>query len=82
MLAAFMAICTFSVVFYVNIIRPRIRLRALEHPVDAYFVIPSQLAHGCDFAIQNEDDHLTKAITLPSQCDSLVDLVLFPRLPL
>jgi hypothetical protein len=80
MLAAFVAVCTFSVVFYANILRPLRRLRDLVRPVAAYFVIPSRTEHDCDFAKQDGDYHLAKAITLPAQSAVLIDLVLFPKL--
>jgi hypothetical protein len=80
MAAALVAVCTFLVVLYVNIVKPRKRLKDLIHPVTAYFVIPRLTDHRCDFAKQDGDEHLVKTITLQARSEVIVDLVLIPKL--
>jgi hypothetical protein len=80
MFAAFLAGATFIVVCYINFGRPAKRFRELERPVSAYFVIPAKADHGCEFASQDDEEHRVKKITLPTNSEVIVDLVLNPRL--
>jgi hypothetical protein len=82
-IAKIIAICallvgcaTFSVVYIVNIYRPRKKRRLLEHPGTAYFVVPTKEAHPCDYASQDADEHLLKELTLPSNSEMTVDFVI------
>src|SRR5437764_642506 len=69
---------TCFVVLNVNIFRPRRRKKSLKAPVDAFFIIPAKRHHTCGYAAQDEDieGHLIREVTLPSNSETLVDLVL------
>jgi hypothetical protein len=69
-----------AIIAHVNFLRPYLRCRRLRTPVDAWFVIPPKKAHGCDFAVQDGAEHLTKIVVLPSNSEAILDLRFRPRL--
>jgi hypothetical protein len=71
---------TLAIVFYVNIVRPRRRRRRLKNPFDVYFVIPPNEHHECEYAIQDNEEHFVKKITLPAYSETIVDFSLQPRM--
>jgi hypothetical protein len=60
--------------------RPGIRRRTLRNPGMAYFVIPSQRHHHCDFAHQDSGEHLVQKIVVPSDRKVTVDMIIKPVL--
>jgi hypothetical protein len=80
MVSAFAAIAGLGILVYVNFLRPLLRRQKLKEPVEAHFLIPAKKHHGCDFARQDEEEHVTKSITLPSNRDVIVDLRFKPRI--
>jgi hypothetical protein len=79
MIATFVGVATLGAVLHVNFIRPIRRRRKLRQPVKSLFVIPARRHHGCDFASQNEDEHLLKTVVLPANSEIIVDLRFEPR---
>jgi len=60
--------------------RPERHRRALKRLGKAYFLVPSSLHHGCDFAKQTDDEHWLKQIYLPSESDVVLDFIVIPRI--
>ena len=69
MVASIIGFCTLCMVFYVNFVRPRLRLRKLSYPAHAYFVVPN-IERECGYAKQDaEDEHLIKVAVLPTNSE-------------
>jgi hypothetical protein len=79
MVSAFAATAGLFIISYVNFFRPAIRRMRLKNPVEAYFLIPSKIHHDCSFARQDDQEHLTKVIVVPSNSELMIDFVFFPR---
>jgi hypothetical protein len=67
---------TFALVYTINVGLPRRRRKEFEHPGTAYFLVPSRRNHSCDYAIQDDDEHVLKELTLPSNSEITVDFVI------
>jgi hypothetical protein len=80
MVAAFVGIATFALVAWVNFGRPIRRRRKLQKSVIAEFLVPSAKHHTCEFAEQDNREHLLKTIVLPANSEVTVDLRFTPRL--
>ena len=50
------------------------------HPGTASFIIPSSLHYVCDYALQNELEHIVQTIVLSPNSEFMVDLILRPSL--
>jgi hypothetical protein len=72
------AFLTGVIVFYLEVFERGRHRRRLLHPGTAYFVIPSSIHYVCDYAIQNELEHLVRTIVLPPRLEIIVDLALRP----
>lgn len=80
MVASIIGFCTLCMVFYVNFVRPRLRLRKLSYPAHAYFVVPN-IERECGYAKQDaEDEHLIKVAVLPTNSEVTVHLAYRPRM--
>jgi hypothetical protein len=79
-IAAFASVATLIMVGWVNFGRPFRRRRKLRKPVIAEFVLPSAKHHACDFAEQDNREHLLKTIVLPAHSEVTVDLRFTPQL--
>jgi hypothetical protein len=69
-----------GVIIFANIYRPRRRRRQLREPVDAFFVICAGFERLCDYAQQDDEEHVTKTLVLPANTEIIADLVFKPRL--
>src|SRR5262249_4055394 len=74
-----LSLVVLGVIVYVNIMRPAKRRRILRKPVEAWFVIPTKKHHGCDFAVQDAGEHVTKTVVLPEFSEVLVDFSFLPK---
>lgn len=79
-ISAFVALGALTVIVHVNIVRPRVRRRRLRMPAQAWFVVPPKKHHGCDFAWQDDNEHIFKTIVLPPDSEMTVDFRFNPRL--
>lgn len=79
-ISVFLSIIVLIVIVHGNIVRPIRRRRMLKKPAEAWFVIPAKKHHGCDFSVQDEQEHLTKPIVLPQFSEAFVDLAFFPKI--
>ncbi len=80
MISAVIGAAALLILVYVNFLRPWRRRGKLKKPTDAHFLIPSNKHHGCDFAVQDEQEHIVKTIVVPSDSEILIDLRFQPRL--
>jgi hypothetical protein len=81
MIAAILSLIAVSILIWVNFIRPARRSNKLRAPVDAVFIIhKKQHRYSCQFAKQDEDDHESRTIVLPSKSKIIIDLVFKPRI--
>jgi hypothetical protein len=80
MVAAFVGVATLVLVAWVNFARPVRRRRKLQKPVIAEFLVPSGKHHTCEFAEQDNREHLLKTIVLPANSELTVDLRFTPLL--
>jgi hypothetical protein len=80
MISAAIGAAALLILVHVNFLRPWRRRKKLKNPAIAHFVIPSNKHHGCDFAVQNEQEHLVKTIVVPAQGEILIDLRIQPRM--
>jgi hypothetical protein len=78
-ISVLISLIVLSVIVYVNFVRPFIRRRKLKFPVEAWFVIPSKKHHGCDFAVQDKQEHLTKVAVVPRDSEVILDFRFKPR---
>jgi hypothetical protein len=76
MISIFLSVVVIGVIVHVNFVRPGMRRRALQSPVEARFVIAAENVHGCDFAVQDAEQHVSKVIVVPKDKEIIVDLAL------
>jgi hypothetical protein len=80
MIAAFLSAAVLVLYLAVEFIRPHVRRRKLKRPCNVQFVIhPTREGHS-DYAIQDDNWHFAKEITLPPASDFHVEIMLRPRL--
>jgi hypothetical protein len=78
MVAAIFGIAAFSVLIWVNFLRPKRRRIKLRRPVIAHFIVAAAEHHSCEFAKQDGREHWLKTIVLPSNKTVIVDVILDP----
>jgi hypothetical protein len=66
---------TFGVVCWVNIYRPRKSRELQQEPGTAYFLVPTQQGHLCEYASQDANEHILKEINLRPNSEIIVDFV-------
>jgi hypothetical protein len=75
MVAAIFGIAAFSVLIWVNFIRPHLRRRRVRRPGNVFFIVPAKEHHGCDYAIQDDCEHHISTIVLPANTVVTVDMI-------
>jgi hypothetical protein len=81
MIAAVLSAAVLISYLAVEFVRPSIRRRKLKRPCDVTFVIPADRdSQLCEYAVLDDDWHLTKTITVPAHKDIHLELRLVPRL--
>ncbi len=64
------------VAFHANVARLILRRKALLYPIRAFFLVPSNEYHDCEYATQDNDEHRLKEIILPPNSEVTVDITL------
>jgi hypothetical protein len=82
MISAVVAMIALAVIVQVNMVRPRLRRRRLRRPAEMWFIITKKTQHDCDFAIQDDQEHLVKTIVVQQDREVVIDFKYTPRLDL
>jgi|SRR5215472_9784900 len=66
-----------------DVVRPERRQRRIRRDIGkAYFVVPQSFYHACDYARQNEDEHLVNTIAVRPDVEINIDIVVLPNVDL
>jgi hypothetical protein len=82
MISAVVAMIALAVIVQVNMVRPRLRRRRLRWPAEMWFIITKKTQHDCDFAIQDDQEHLVKTIVVQQDREVVIDFKYTHRLDL
>lgn len=75
MFAAIFGGLSLFTLWYLNVVRPRLRQRALETATKTVFLVPSKTQHDCGYAPQDQDEHILREISLPPNSEAIIDFV-------
>jgi len=78
MISAFFAAGAFSILVYIQFIRPARRRKNLGRPFKAVFLIPGHHRHRLDYVVQDSVDHSLSELVLPSQSKCEIQIMLSP----
>lgn len=78
MISALFAAAAFSILVYIQFIRPAIRRKNLKRPVRAVFLIPGHHRYRLSYVVQDSDDHSLSELVLPSQSECEIQIMLSP----
>ena len=78
MVAAIFGVAAFSVLIWVNFIRPARRRRQIRRPGNIHFIVPASEHHSCDYAVQDKDEHHINTIVLPANNTVTIDMIFEP----
>lgn len=80
MVAALCAAASLGTLWYVNFFKPRLRERRLLSCVSAYILVPRK-NRPCSYAMQDDNEHLLKEISLEGNKTHIVDFILRVNFP-
>jgi hypothetical protein len=66
-----------------DVLRPERRRQRIHRDIGkAHFVIPQSFYHACDYARQNETEHLVNVIAVRPDTEIIIDIVVLPNIDL
>jgi hypothetical protein len=77
MFAAIFGGLSLITLWWINVIRPRRRRRALRSAAKTFFLVPKARQHECKYAIQDDEEHVLKDISLWPNGETTVDMVIY-----
>lgn len=82
MFAAVFGLLSLLTLWYLNFLKPRRERRKLAYATKTYFLIPARQLHGCEYAVQDEQEHITSELSISPNTTLTLDLVTYVSIPI
>jgi hypothetical protein len=76
MIAAIFSGLSLFTLWYINFVRPKRRSRELKAAADPFFLVPSRSQHDCDYARQDDEEHILKELSVSPNTDIIIDFII------